>query len=947
MTEIKGEIKEPMSERGSSVSEREIKERKKQIIDFLKKKTSWIFYSILFVILSISVYIRTRPMMINSATGKPKLWDITTNTWTLGPDLDPFLFLRWAKYIAEHGKLFLLDVMRSVPLADICSGATCNPINTAGDMKLLSYLIAGLYKFISAFNKELTVTYAAIILPVIMAVLTGIAFFLFTRKLFYKESKKTANIIALISTAFFVLVPSLLSRSIAGIPEKESVAFFFIFMIFYFILEAFTSEKLKRGLIFGGLAGIFTGLLELIWGGGAIVFVIIAGAVLFEFLLGKIDRNKFYSFLAWVVGFVIIMVPFSTRYSFSELVTSTSTALVFILLFILAVDFLIFNKKIFHINDRLKRIKIPRQLISIIMGVILLIILAISIFGLSFVTHIIKDVISNTVHPLTQNRFTVTVAENQQPYFLGNWAGEFGPIVFNLQYLPLFFWLFFAGSVLLFSHLIKPLEKKEKRILTFSYIIFLAGLVFSKYSSGSSLNGESLTSYIVYFGGVLFFAGTLIYVYFKRYKEGKFSSFSELNFPYILYLIAFTIAIIAARGGVRLIMILGAVSPVVVGFLIVKTIKDYFKEKEEMRKLFVGIFALIILIASIFTLWTYYQSDKSMAENYAPGVYQFQWQNAMSWVRDNTPANAVFAHWWDYGYWVQSIGERSTILDGGNAVGYWNHLMGRNVLTATNEQDTLDFLYSHNGTHLLIDSTDIGKYSAFSSIGSDEDYDRYSWIPTVMMDPAQTAESNNETVYIYPVGTYLDQDFVLNENGKEVLFPKRGAVVAAVGLKTGSKGEILQPIIFIAYHGKQYQMPLRYVYAIGKLYDFKSGFDAGLYTFPLISKNSEGKLNVNKMGTAFYLSERTIHSELARLYLFEEKSDHFKLVHEEQTIINNDFKRQGLDLGGFVYDNVYGSGFQGPIKIWQINYPSGMKVNPEYLSIDYPEEFKIVKPGEY
>jgi len=82
-----------------------------------------------------------------------------------------------------------------------------------------------------------------------------------------------------------------------------------------------------------------------------------------------------------------------------------------------------------------------------------------------------------------------------------------------------------------------------------------------------------------------------------------------------------------------------------------------------------------------------------------------------------------FGHWWDYGYWVQSIGKRATVLDGGNAITYWNYLMGRYVLTGNNQDDALEFLYNHNTTHLLIDSSDIGKYGAFSSIGSDESYD--------------------------------------------------------------------------------------------------------------------------------------------------------------------------------------------------------------------------------
>jgi len=66
---------------------------------------------------------------------------------------------------------------------------------------------------------------------------------------------------------------------------------------------------------------------------------------------------------------------------------------------------------------------------------------------------------------------------------------------------------------------------------------------------------------------------------------------------------------------------------------------------------------------------------------------------------------------------LQSIGERATVLDGGNAIVYWNYLMGRHVLTGDNQKDALEFLYNHNTTHLLIDSSDIGKYGAYSSIG--------------------------------------------------------------------------------------------------------------------------------------------------------------------------------------------------------------------------------------
>lgn len=41
-----------------------------------------------------------------------------------------------------------------------------------------------------------------------------------------------------------------------------------------------------------------------------------------------------------------------------------------------------------------------------------------------------------------------------------------------------------------------------------------------------------------------------------------------------------------------------------------------------------------------------------------------QWQEALEWIRTNTPEDEVICNWWDYGYWMQTLGERRTISDG-------------------------------------------------------------------------------------------------------------------------------------------------------------------------------------------------------------------------------------------------------------------------------------------
>jgi asparagine N-glycosylation enzyme membrane subunit Stt3 len=245
----------------------ELEKRKEKFISFMKKRELWVI-GILIIVLILGAYIRVQPMLDHN--GEPGLWDITTNSWTLGPDLDPFLFLRTAQTILKNGSVPSIDTMRYVPL-----GA-----DTSVETKLLPYMIVWTYDFLNAFS-PVTIEYAADILPVIMFALTIIAFFLFVREIFIKKHKKIeANIIALISSLFLTVIPVFLSRTIAGVPEKESTGFFFMFLAFYFFLKAWNNEGMKKPIIFSVLAGLSTALMGFIWGGMVYIFVGIGVATL-------------------------------------------------------------------------------------------------------------------------------------------------------------------------------------------------------------------------------------------------------------------------------------------------------------------------------------------------------------------------------------------------------------------------------------------------------------------------------------------------------------------------------------------------------------------------------------------------------------------------------------------------------------------------------------------
>jgi len=224
-----------------------LEDRKAKIFNILKKSQNWLYYIGLAIVVWFgAVYIRTANIA--------KLKDVTGGL-ALAPDLDPYLFLRWAKIIVENGSLGAIDMFRYAPLG----------YSTTAELPVIPYGIAYLHKILSFFSKEITVEYAAIIFPVIFFALTLIAFFLMVKKIF--EKNKFSNLIALISTFLIAIIPGFVHRTVAGVPEKESAAFFFMFLAFYLLVYAWRTEGWKKASILSFISGITVGLMGLTWGG--------------------------------------------------------------------------------------------------------------------------------------------------------------------------------------------------------------------------------------------------------------------------------------------------------------------------------------------------------------------------------------------------------------------------------------------------------------------------------------------------------------------------------------------------------------------------------------------------------------------------------------------------------------------------------------------------------
>ncbi len=679
-------------------------------------------------------------------------------------------------------------------------------------------------------------------------------------------------------------------------------------MIFYFFIRGWQEKTVKSTVIFGVIAGVVTGLMDMSWGGITFIYLIIGVFGILWVMLNKFSKKDFYLYTSWLLTLIFIL-QFSRGGGsiinvINRLATSVTSSFIIIAFFMGLVDFLIFKLDILKVKDRIEK-KIYPGFVTSLSSIILIFIFVTVFIDPLYVVHSVQHLVGDVLNPLP-NRWVRTVAENHEPY-ITDWIGQM-----SFRYVL----LFIAGSALLVYEAVKLLKKKYSLALVVGYTILLLFFIFHRYSSSSSVfNGETVIAKLAFMGsGIVLFAGMLIVYLYTFYKDKEsFTILSNIKKEYIFVIIWFFITVTNAMRAIRLVFVFAPVTTVLFGYLSIKLF-DYAKEflKKDWYKI-IAYILIGILVVSTFSGFA--KTSLAQAKYTGPG-YNQQWQKAGAWVRDNTPKDAVFDHWWDYGYWVQEGFQRATILDGGNAQGYWNYLMGRNVLTGQSEEEALSLLKAHNATHLLIISDEIGKYPAFASIGSDVNYDRYSWINTFVLDEKNIQELRDKVIYLYRGGTPLDDDFVYQDK----LYPKQAAGIAGFFVPIKQEENITsfdQPFAVLVYNGQQVQVPLNCIFVNGQEITFSSeGLDGCLRIIPRIEDQK-----MMPIGAALYLSPKVRKSRFTQLYLFDKESDYFKLVYTDEA-------QMPLSL--------YSGRIIGPLKIWEISYPANIEVPKEFYGTEFP-----------
>jgi len=106
------------------------------------------------------------------------------------------------------------------------------------------------------------------------------------------------------------------------------------------------------------------------------------------------------------------------------------------------------------------------------------------------------------------------------------------------------------------------------------------------------------------------------------------------------------------------------------------------------------------------------------------------WIDALTWIRNNQSVQVV-ASWWDYGYWITTIGNKPSLADNGTF--NWTQIGRIGAMFMSNETEALKILQEWNKGARNMGKTErithVAVFTVFSSQGTDLNYgDETKWV---------------------------------------------------------------------------------------------------------------------------------------------------------------------------------------------------------------------------
>jgi dolichyl-diphosphooligosaccharide---protein glycosyltransferase len=102
-------------------------------------------------------------------------------------------------------------------------------------------------------------------------------------------------------------------------------------------------------------------------------------------------------------------------------------------------------------------------------------------------------------------------------------------------------------------------------------------------------------------------------------------------------------------------------------------IKEIFKINLSKKKNYSLKISSIMILFILFTIPLVYPTSSNWISviDFPPTILNGgtsyppsnDWPETLEWIKTNTPKDSIVASWWDYGYWISTVGDRTTLID--------------------------------------------------------------------------------------------------------------------------------------------------------------------------------------------------------------------------------------------------------------------------------------------
>ncbi|MCK4550558.1 MAG: glycosyltransferase family 39 protein [Candidatus Aenigmarchaeota archaeon] len=659
---------------------------------FLKEKAIFYRHYIgLFAVFAVALWLRMMPFSYDYLQG-----------------IDPYYIFRMMEHLVENNlHLPALDTMRYYP----------DGFAPHIEHVLMYYPYAVFYMIVSKFAAIDALAFAKF----------APAFFgaLFTIPMFFIGKELHTKTTGLFAAFFFAVSPSVIFRTSAGFIEKEPFGGLFLITAIWFFLRAIRKDSLVSGLV----SGMSLALGAATWGGVNALYLALAGYTVIMVLTTRHPEPYLKAFAPVVLLGVLIPAYTITLNSFTgtyQLVLYSALGLVL---------FVELMEKYTQYKKEHRHYTIP------------------ALFGFGAVFVLVGSFFSAALARLVSSAWGMiffkesvimsTVAESVTstwPDFTRGLSTAYaaGALPFMSGVLPVFsIWVFaFFGIFLMINEIFKKKNTLYFVLILMAFVNLVSYFKFLTNAASGITANQALLQVIFVF--------TLVpIVYFVGRK----------NYKYAFILFLFYSSLLGFLSRVRILFIVGPYAFLLAGYAVTKIIHavKYSKIMQEAKDLSgkvniysvgAGIFVLLLIVSN-------FSAGYVISSNLRPS-FGGAWVPAMDFLKTNTTEDAVILSWWDFGYWFQTMGERATLLDGGNYYGALDEYAARYFTGYYNETEQEDYLLKWRPTHILVDSTMIGKYAAMSKIANEgKKVESY-----MEMGKTGTYPQGNASVIVYSAYSY-------------------------------------------------------------------------------------------------------------------------------------------------------------------------------------------------